>query len=154
MTFQYDNYISREPLTTRNVLWSRASVSVCVTVHSRMPTLLHGPGCNLGVVGDAPYLCTIGRICNRCTGCVAMATLWKCVAEPSGNPPGPPHACHTRALRMPAKTPLAGDRMDAPAACAVPFRPYSGGVVTLTRNVSECMLVLAVCLVGCIGKLS
>jgi len=38
------------------------------------------------VVGDAPYLCTIGRICNRCTGCVAMATLWKCVAEPSGNP--------------------------------------------------------------------
>jgi len=21
-----------------------------------------------------------------------MATLWKCVAESSGNPPGPPHA--------------------------------------------------------------
>ena len=31
--------------------------------------------------------------------------------------------------------------MDAPAACAVPFRPYSGGVVTRTRNVSEYMLV-------------
>ena len=43
-------------------------------------------------IGDAPYLCTIGRICNRCTGCVAMATLWKCVVQPSGNPPGPPHA--------------------------------------------------------------
>ena len=31
----------------------------------------------------------------------------------SGNPPGPPHA-----LRMPAKTPLASDKIDAPAACA------------------------------------
>jgi len=68
------------------------------------------------------------------------------VAEPSENPPGPPHAvCHT--LCMPAKTPLAGDKSDAPAACAVPFRPYCGSVVTRTRNVSEYMLVLAVCLV-------
>jgi len=29
-------------------------------------------------------------------------------------------------LRMPAKTPLASDNIDAPAACAVPFRPYCG----------------------------
>ena len=66
------------------------------------------------------------------------------MAEPRGNPPGPPHA-----LRMPAKTPLAGDRpkIGAPGACAVPFRPYCGGVVTRTRNLSEYMLVLAVCLV-------
>jgi len=35
------------------------------------------------------------------------------MAEPSGNPPGPPHA-----LRMPAKTALARDKIDAPAACA------------------------------------
>jgi len=48
---------------------------------------------------------------------------------------------------MPAKTPLARDKIDAPAAYAVPFRPYCGGVVTRTRNVSECMLVLALCLV-------
>ena len=58
-----------------------------------------------------------------------------------------PHACRTRTLRMPAKTPLAGDKIDGPAACAVPFRPYCGGVVTRTRNVSEYMLVLALCLV-------
>ena len=64
------------------------------------------------------------------------------MAEPSGNPPGPPHA-----LRMPAKTPLASDKIDAPAACAVPFRPYCGGVVTQMRNVSKYMLVLALCLV-------
>jgi len=49
---------------------------------------------------------------------------------------------------MPAKTPLAGDKIDAPAACAVPFRPYCGGVVTRTRNVSEYMLILALCLVA------
>ena len=48
---------------------------------------------------------------------------------------------------MPAKTPLASDKIDAPAACAVPFRPYCEGVVTRTQNVSEYMLVLALFLV-------
>jgi len=57
------------------------------------------------------------------------------------------HACRTRTLRMPAKTPLAGDETDDPAACAVPFPPYCGGVVTRTRNVSEYTLVRALCLV-------
>jgi len=60
-----------------------------------------------------------------------------------------PHACRTRTLRMPAKTALAGDKIDERAACAVPFRPYCGGVVTRTRNVSQYMLVLAVCPVTC-----
>ena len=64
------------------------------------------------------------------------------MAEPSGNPHGPPHA-----LRMPAQTPLASDKIDAPDACDVPFRPYCEGVVTRTRNVSEYMLILALCLV-------
>jgi len=80
-------------------------------------------------------LCTIGRIRNRCTGCVArpIATLWKCVAEPSGNPPGPPHAARRRHYACRRRlTPLAG----------VPFRPYCGGVITRTRNVNEYMLVL------------
>jgi len=60
-----------------------------------------------------------------------------------------PHALH-----MPAKTPLTIDKIDAPAArdviCndAAPFRPYCGSVVTRTRNVSEYVLVLAVCLVS------
>ena len=44
-------------------------------------------------------------------------------------------------------TPLAGDKIDAPAECAIPFRPYCGGVATRTQNVSEYMLVLALCLV-------
>jgi len=58
-----------------------------------------------------------------------------------------PLACRTRTLRMPAKTPLAGNNIDTPAACAVPFRAYCGGVVTRTRNVSEYRLVVALCLV-------
>ena len=39
-------HISRESKTTRNVLWSRASV--CLSVRGRTTTLLHRPGCNLG----------------------------------------------------------------------------------------------------------
>jgi len=54
---------------------------------------------------------------------------------------------------MPAKTALDSDKIDVPAACAVPFRPYCGGVVTRTRNVSEYMLVLAVCLVVIISRI-
>jgi len=63
-----------------------------------------------------------------------------------------PHAqCH--ALRMPAKTPVVSANIDAPAAFAVPFRPYCGGVVTRMRNVSEYMLVLFLCLVTfCVSR--
>jgi len=67
------------------------------------------------------------------------------VAEPSGNPQGSPHAARSAthyACRR-RLTPLAGDKIDAPAACAVPFRSYCGGVVTRTRNVTEYMLVVA-----------
>ena len=81
------------------------------------------------------------------------ALLWQhygnaCVAEPSGNQPGPPHAARrTHYACRRRLTLLAGDDIDGPTACAVPFRPYCGGVVTRTRNVSEYMLVLALCLV-------
>ena len=69
-----------------------------------------------------------------------MATLRKCVAEPSGNPPGPPHAARTTHAGEDCPP---GDKIDATAACAAPFRPYCGGVVTRMRNVNEYMLVLA-----------
>jgi len=68
----------------------------------------------------------------------------KCVAEPSGNPPGPPHALRTHA---PAIKSSACCVRDVICNEAVPFRLYCGDVVTRTRNVSEYMLVLAVCLV-------
>ena len=42
----------------QNVLWSRASVCLCVClpVCGRMPTLLHGPGCNLGSGRGCPLV--------------------------------------------------------------------------------------------------
>jgi len=45
----------------RNVLWSRVSVcvSVCLSVRGRMPTLLHGPGCNLGELWGMPPSCAL-----------------------------------------------------------------------------------------------
>ena len=77
-----------------------------------------------------------------------MATPWKCVAKPSGNPSGPLHAARrTHYACRQRLTTLAGDNIDAPAACAIPFCPYCGGVVTRNRNVSEYMLVLTLCLV-------
>jgi len=36
--------------------------------------------------------------------------------------------CTPHALRMPAKTPLASDKIDTPAACAIPFRPHCGAL--------------------------
>jgi len=72
------------------------------------------------------------------------------MAERSGNPSGPPRTARRTdyaCVRRAAKTPLTGDKIDAPAACVVPFRPHCGGVVTRTQNVSEYMLVLALCLV-------
>jgi len=71
------------------------------------------------------------------------------VAEPSGNPPGPLHAArmpHTHTTHAGEDSPL--DKMDTSAACAVPLRPHCGSVLTRTRNVSEYMLVLALCLVN------
>jgi len=71
------------------------------------------------------------------------------VAEPSGNLPCPPHAARsaTRYACRRILTALASDKIDVTAACAVLFRPYCGGVITRTRNASEYMLVLALCLV-------
>ena len=90
-----------ESWTTRNVLWSCASVclSVCLSVRGRMPTLLRGPGCSLGSGGDAPSCAVLGGFA---IGARVIALLWQHYgnSEPSGNPPGPPHAArmpHTHA---------------------------------------------------------
>ena len=57
-----------------------------------------------------------------------------------------PHALRMRAA-CGDDSPDRRDKIDAPAACALPFRLYCGGIVTRTRNVTEYMLVLALCLV-------
>jgi len=90
----------------------RVCVSVCMSAAARPHyctdpdvTWGSGRGCPLVVHYWADLQSVHGLRCY-------MATL--CVAEPSGNPPGPPNA-----LRMPAQTPLASDEIDAPA-----MRPF------------------------------
>jgi len=51
---------------------ARLFLSVCPRPHAY--TIARTRMYLVGVVGDAPLLCSIGWICNRCTGCVAMAT--------------------------------------------------------------------------------
>jgi len=121
---------------------TRVCVSVCVSVRGRMPTLLHGPGCNLGEWQEMPPSSAL--LGGFAIG-ARVALLWQHYGNAWQSPAEIRHAhrtphplCH--ALRMPAKTPPASANI---AACAVPFRPYCGGVVTRTRNVSEYMLVLA-----------
>jgi len=131
-------------------------LSVCVSVRGRMPTLLHGPGYNLGEWQGMPPSCAL-------LGGFAIgardALLWQHYANVWQRPAiirqaqRTPHALCTHA-RTHART---ADKIDVPAACAtlsatrpsaVPFRPFCAGVATRTRNVSEYMLVLALCLVS------
>ena len=118
---------------------------VCLSVRGHMPTLSTDPDVTWGSDRGCPLVVHYWADLQSVHGCIAMATLWKCVGDPSGNPPGSLHVCRTRTLRMSAKTPLADDKINVPAVCTVPFRPYCGGVVMRTRNVSEYMLVLALC---------
>jgi len=91
------------------------------------------------VVGDAPSCALLGGFAIG----ARVGLLWQHYGN-AWQSPAVIHQAHRtpHALRMPAKTPHAGDKIDAPAACAVPFRPYCRGVVTRTRNVSEYMLVI------------
>jgi len=104
-------------------------VYVCVSVRGRMPTLLHGPGCNLGEWKGIPLV--VHYWADWCTG-ARVVLLWHHYGNAWQSPAvirqahRTPYACRTLTLRMPAKTALAGDKIDERAACAVPFRPYCG----------------------------
>jgi len=113
-------------------------LSVCPSaVRGRMPHYCTDPDVTWGVVGDvAPSCALLGGFAIS----ARVALLWQHYRNAWQSPAvihqshRTPHACRTRTLRIPAKTPLSGDKMDAPVACAVPFRPYSGGIVMRTRN--------------------
>jgi len=127
---------------------TRVCVSVCLSA-AACPHDCTDLDVIWGVVGDAPSCALLGGFAIG----ARVALLWQHYGNAWQSPAvicpahHTPHVCRTRTLRMPAKTPLAGNNIDAPAACAVPFRPYCRGVVTRMRNVSEYMLVLALCLV-------
>jgi len=74
----------RESQTTQNVLWSCASVcvclSVCLSVRGRTPTLLHGPVCNLGAwYRLSPSCALLGGFAIG----ARVALLWQHNANPS-----------------------------------------------------------------------
>jgi len=87
-------YYIRVSRRRREMYFGHARLCVCLSVRGRMPTLLHGPGCNLGS----------GR------GCPLIVQYWADLQSVHG------------------------------------LRCY--GNITRTRNVSEYMLVLALCLVA------
>jgi len=55
-----------------------------------------------------------------------VALLWQHYGNAWQSPAVIRQAHHMRTLRMPAKTPLASDKIDAHAVCPIPFRPYCG----------------------------
>jgi len=120
---------------------------VCVSVCLSPTACLHyctDPDVTCRSGRGCPLVVHYWPVCNRCTGCVAMAT------QHYGNAWQSPavirqahHTPHTHA----GEDPLAGNKTDAPAAHAVPFHPYCRGVVMRTQNVSVYMLVLTLCLV-------
>ena len=117
------------------IVVTRVCVSVCPRPHAY--TIAQTRTQLGGVVGDAP-VCTIGADLQSVHGLCCYGNTRNAWQSPAV-------ICQAHrtlhALRMPAKTPLASANTDTPAACAVPFRPYCGGVVTRTRNGSEYMLV-------------
>ena len=130
-------------------------LSVCLSVRGRMPTLLHGPadvtwrsgrGCPLVVHCWADLQSVHGL---RCYGNTIehYGNAWQ---SPAVSVRPTTRRTHYACVRRAAKTPLTGDEINAPAACAVSFRPYCGGVVPRTQNVSEYMLVFTLCLL-CLG---
>ena len=106
--------------TTRNVLWSRASVCVCVCLSVCLSsaaclqfctdtdvTWKSGRGCPL-VVHHWADLQSLHKL--RCYGNTRNAWRSPAVIRQAHRTP--------QALRLPAKTPLASDKIDAPDACA------------------------------------
>jgi len=123
-------------------------LSVSVSVCSRMPTLFHGPGCNLGEWYGMPLVLHYWTDLQSVHGLRCYRNTRNAWQSPAliRRAHRTPHA-----LRMPAKTSLASDKkIDAPVACATlsatrPFHfVHTAGVIMRTRNVSE---LLALCLV-------
>jgi len=75
-----------------------------------------------------------------------VALLWQHYGNAWQSPAVICQAHHTPHTHT-GEDPLAGNKTNTPAARDVPFHPYCGGVVMRMQNVSEYMLVLALCLV-------
>ena len=120
-------------------------LSVCLSVRGRMPTLLHGPGCNFGSGRGCPlfvhYWADLQSVHGlRCYGNI-MRTLVTSL-RPSCDMMT---QCERSAGRWPAGD---GGILNITAvAWTAGFQWWHSGDVARMQNVSKYMLVLAVCLV-------
>ena len=139
--------VSRRP---REMYCGHARLCVCVSVclsAAARPHYCTDPDVTWGSGRGCPLVVHYWADLQSVHGMRCYGNFWKCVAEPSGNPPGPPHAARTTHAHAPAIKSMRLLLCDVMCNEAVPFRPYCAGVATRTRNVSEYMLVLTLCLV-------
>jgi len=149
---------------TQNVLWSHASVclSVCMSVRGRTPTLLHGPGCNLGVWYRLPTSCALlggsaigaqvallwqhnanPSLCGVCACCWLVTGGWRGRSQNCA-----PYIASGRGW-LAGDWPSTGGVLNITAvAWTAGFQWWRSGDITRTQNVSEYMLVLALCIVN------
>jgi len=83
-------------VVTRVSACLRVCLSVCLSA-AACPHYCTDPDVTWGVVRDAPSCAVLGGFAIG----ARVALLWqhwKCVAEPSGNPPSPPHAAPSRTM--------------------------------------------------------
>jgi len=76
-------------------------LSVCLSVRGRIPTLLHGPNVTWENGRGCPIVVQYWVDLQSVHGLRCYDNTMKCVAEPSGNPPGPPHTArmpHTHTM--------------------------------------------------------
>ena len=125
--------VSRRP---REMYCGHARLCVCVCVcvsAAASPHYCTDPDVTWGM---PPSCALLGRFAIG----ARVALLWQHYANALHSPAvirqaHRTHAAHAHYTHAGEDSPR--DKMDAPTACAVPFRPLCGGVVTRTRNVSE-----------------
>ena len=150
---QADDYISRESKTTRNVLWSRASVCMCVCVCVCLSVCLSAAAC-LQYCTDPDVTWGSGRGCPLVVHYWAnlQSVLWQHYGNAWQSQAVIRQAQHTPHAAAIKSTRLLRVRryLQRGRSISSILRP---GVATRTRNVSEYMLALALCLVNVRGRM-
>jgi len=124
----------------------RVCVSVCLSA-AACPHYCTDPDVTWGSCRGCPVVVHYRADLQSVRGMRCYGNIMEMRGRAQGNPPDPAHAARTHTRTS--------DKIDAPAACASlsatkPFHfVHTARVAMRTRNVSEYMLVLALCLVLC-----
>jgi len=141
------SYNSRESYRPREMYRGHARLCDCLCVCLSAAACLHyctDPDVTWGVVWDMPLVVHLGGFAIG----ARVALLWQHYRNAWQSPAVIRQAHRTpHALRIPAKTPSPAIKSTRLLRAPFYFVHTAGGVVTRTRNVSEYMVVLALCLV-------